>query len=259
MITIACGWRILGPKRTPLYRVCLDRVRQCDIFVAIIGHNYGSIALETGKSYSESEYDSATAAGKQILVFLAPEEFALPANLIEGDELREKQAQFRSRANTNTVAFFDQSEPESLARKVIQAIHNCRTELLNEGAITAGPVVTGLLFPFVTNIAGFDTGIAISNISDDPFGTEKQEGTCTIHFYGRVSGGACANSQTSGVIHPGEQLLFTIRNGGNYMMLSTPGFQGYVIAECRFKAVGVAFVSDIGMKNIGSFCNAQVL
>ena len=51
-----------------------------------------------------------------------------------------------------------------------------------------GPVVTKLLFPFVTNQAGFDTGIAISNISDDPFGTEKQEGTCTIYYYGRVTG-----------------------------------------------------------------------
>jgi hypothetical protein len=248
-----------GARASTPYNVCLDRVRECDFFVAILGHNYGSNAPETGKSYSESEYDAAAKAGKQLLVFLAPEEFALPANLIEGDELREKQAKFRSRAKMNTVAFLDQAGPGSLGMRVVQAIHNCRTELLTAGTITEHPVVTKLLFPFVTNQAGFDTGIVISNVSDDPFGTERQEGTCTIHFYGRTVGGAPAISQISGVIHPGEQLLFTLSNGGSYLMLATPGFQGYLIVECRFKAVGVAFVSDVGAQKIGSFCNAQVI
>ena len=32
--------------------------------------------------------------------------------------------------------------------------------------------VTNLLFPFVTNQAGFDTGIAISNTSRDPFAAD---------------------------------------------------------------------------------------
>ena len=30
---------------------------------------------------------------------------------------------------------------------------------------------SNLLFPFVTSISGFDTGIALSNTSTDPFGT----------------------------------------------------------------------------------------
>ena len=37
---------------------------------------------------------------------------------------------------------------------------------------------TTLLFPFVTNQAGFDTGIAISNTSDDWIGTDPQRGSC---------------------------------------------------------------------------------
>src|SRR5262249_33849405 len=46
---------------------------------------------------------------------------------------------------------------------------------------------TSLLFPFVTNQLGFDTGLAISNTSTDPFGTRgatPQAGTCTLNFYG---------------------------------------------------------------------------
>ena len=43
---------------------------------------------------------------------------------------------------------------------------------------------TVLLFPFLSNLAGFDTGLAISNTSTDPFGTSPQAGTCTLNFYG---------------------------------------------------------------------------
>jgi hypothetical protein len=46
---------------------------------------------------------------------------------------------------------------------------------------------TSLLFPFVTNQLGFDTGIAIANTSTDPFGAlgaTAQAGTCSLNFYG---------------------------------------------------------------------------
>ena len=39
---------------------------------------------------------------------------------------------------------------------------------------------TNLLFPYVTNANGFDTGIAISNTSADPFSTATGSGTCTL-------------------------------------------------------------------------------
>jgi hypothetical protein len=250
-----------GARADSPYKVCRAKVQECDTFVAIVGHNYGSIAPETGKSFSESEYDMAVTAGKEVLIFLAPEEFAMPANLIENDELREKQANFRSRASKNTVAFINAGgDPAALGTMVVQAIHNRRAELLKEGSIVEGPVVTKLLFPFVTNQMGFDTGIAVSNVSDDPFGTEKRGGTCSIYYYGRVTGGGLPpRSQTSGMIHPGEQLIFTLSAGGISLINATPGFQGYLIVECRFKAVGVAFVSDVGVRRIGSFCNAQVI
>jgi hypothetical protein len=31
-----------GARTDAPYQVCLDKMRECDIFVAIIGHNYGS-------------------------------------------------------------------------------------------------------------------------------------------------------------------------------------------------------------------------
>jgi hypothetical protein len=105
---------------------------------------------------------------------------------------------------------------------------------------------TNLLFPFVTNQAGFDTGIAISNTSQDPFGTATQAGACKINYYGNSGGTTAAPpAQTSGVVDAGTQLLFVVSTGGNLGITGTPNFQGYVIAQCAFQyAHGFAFVTD---------------
>ena len=109
---------------------------------------------------------------------------------------------------------------------------------------------TNLLFPFVTNQAGFDTGIAISNTSRDPFAdqnTRLQAGTCTLNYYGGTTGGGAAPAAqtTNAAVEGGAQLLFVLSSGGNLGVAATPGFQGYIIAQCRFQyAHGFAFVTD---------------
>jgi hypothetical protein len=114
--------------------------------------------------------------------------------------------------------------------------------------VVINPCQTNLLFPFVTNQAGFDTGIAIANTSRDPFGTVTQSGACTLNYYGAGPGGAAAPSpQTSSVIAAGDVAVFTLSAGGTHGITATPGFQGYIIAQCRFQyAHGFAFISDLG-------------
>jgi hypothetical protein len=99
---------------------------------------------------------------------------------------------------------------------------------------------TNLLYPFVTNIAGFDTGLAISNTSTDPFGTAAQQGPCTLNFYGSNAPAAV----TTAPIASGTTYT-------NLASLAAPNFQGYVIAVCNFQyAHGFAFVSDLGARNL---------
>jgi hypothetical protein len=114
--------------------------------------------------------------------------------------------------------------------------------------VVINPCQTNLLFPFVTNQAGFDTGIAIANTSRDPFGTVTQSGACTLNYYGAGPGGSAAPSpQTSSVIAAGDVAVFTLSAGGTHGITATPGFQGYIIAQCRFQyAHGFAFISDVG-------------
>jgi len=126
---------------------------------------------------------------------------------------------------------------------------------------------TNLLFPFVTNQAGFDTGIAISNTSRDPFASGSsrlQGGRCTINYYGgTTNGGAAPAAQTTTAsVDPGSQLLFVLSSGGNLGMAGTPGFQGYIIAQCNFRyAHGFAFVTDgpIGQARVAEGYLALIL
>jgi hypothetical protein len=108
---------------------------------------------------------------------------------------------------------------------------------------------TALLYPFVTNQAGFDTGLAIANTTSDPFGTRNQNGTCTMNFYGASAPPA---------VNTGN-----IATGTVYTTLastSAPGFQGYMIAVCNFQlAHGFAFVSDIGARNLAMGYLALIL
>jgi hypothetical protein len=120
---------------------------------------------------------------------------------------------------------------------------------------------TNLLFPFLTNQAGFDSGIVISNTSLDPFSTVPQRGPCTLYYYGNTNGtGAAPNSQTSGTVNEGTQLVATLSGGGNLGIAATPGFQGYMIASCNFQyAHGFAFISDLGASRVAEGYLALVM
>jgi hypothetical protein len=99
---------------------------------------------------------------------------------------------------------------------------------------------TSLLFPFVTNQLGFDTGIAISNTSTDPFGTKNgasaQAGTCSLNFYG------------AGAPSPANVTTPNVPSGTTYTQVLSgvaAGFQGYMIAQCNFQfAHGFAFITN---------------
>ena len=110
---------------------------------------------------------------------------------------------------------------------------------------------TNLLFPFVSNQAGFDTGMVIANTSKDPWDHDVEAGTCEINYYGDTNGGAAPPKQTSATIPAGDYLAWTLSGGGKFGVTATPGFQGYIIARCKFRwAHGFAFISDVGAQRL---------
>jgi hypothetical protein len=143
---------------------------------------------------------------------------------------------------------------------------------------------TTLMFPYATDYPGFDTGIAISNTSADPLGTNSaspQTGACQVTFYGGVtsSTGAFtntganlngtagsysttgANTFTTGVIGPGQTWAFSLSSiDSTFGTSGFVGFVGYAIATCQFQyAHGYAFVSDYGLRNFAASYLALII
>jgi hypothetical protein len=115
-----------------------------------------------------------------------------------------------------------------------------------QSLLTINLCQTALLFPFLTNQVGFDSGIAIVNTTSDPFGTKPQAGTCKLNFYGQPATAAF----TTPVINSGNPDA----PAGNWAFMTStiaPGFEGYMIAVCNFQlAHGFAFVTDLGAQRL---------
>jgi hypothetical protein len=116
---------------------------------------------------------------------------------------------------------------------------------------TISACATSLLFPYVTNRSGYETGIVISNTSRDPLPGNSgrlQSGRCTINYFASSLGGtAPAPQTTTNPIAAGDQLVFLLGGGGvsDPGIAGAPGFQGYIIAVCGFNyAHGFAFITN---------------
>jgi len=131
-------------------------------------------------------------------------------------------------------------------------------------ALTLAICQTALLFPYVTEIGGFDTGLAIANTSSDPFLTSAQTGACSIYWYGSAPPATnpgylgSAGYQTTAPTSAQAIAAGTIQAWATSVV--APGFNGYVIAVCNFQyAHGFAFVSDLGARNLAMGYLADVM
>jgi hypothetical protein len=110
---------------------------------------------------------------------------------------------------------------------------------------------TILLYPYITNQAGFDTGLTIANTSQDPFtvgsnATGAQAGSCKLTYYG---GTTAAPTTPPGPSDTGNIAAGTV--WVNTLQTIAPNFQGYMFAVCNFQyAHGFAFISDVGARNL---------
>jgi len=73
------------------------QIGRCGAFVGLVGHLRGETAPGTEETLAEAEYAAASLAGVPRIVYLAPEDFPIPANLIEPDARRARQRAFRER------------------------------------------------------------------------------------------------------------------------------------------------------------------
>lgn len=115
-----------GSNEDAPLKVSLDRLEECDIYLGIIGHTYGSIPDGGDRSYTVYEYEKAVELRNQgrarLMIYLASEEIGVPAEILKrGAATLARQDEFRQRLRkAHTPDFF--ASPEELAQAVVSDI-----------------------------------------------------------------------------------------------------------------------------------------
>ena len=150
-------------------------------------------------------------------------------------------------SNMNEGIHYESDSSGSYLNNVVSGCTNPFTGGTPAGLANYGKTTTTLLYPYASNVAGFDTGLTISNTSDP--GPGAPSGTCTFKFFGASA--------------PSPLVIPTL-NAGDTFSLSigsvAPGFQGYIIATCSFpRARGWGIYSDVGATKLAASIPAEVL
>ena len=122
------GWKCIrmedfGARDDSPDEFCRGQAASCHVFVGLVGHLYGSSPPGCDESFTIREYNAACEAGRPRLIFVAPDDFPLPASLRETDEKSRKQLAFRSRVGEERIRASFHS-PDDLALAVVTALRN---------------------------------------------------------------------------------------------------------------------------------------
>jgi tetratricopeptide (TPR) repeat protein len=168
---------------------CQDKVRECDVYVGLIGLRYGSpVADRPEVSYTELEFRAATEGGLPRLVFVLDEDAALPipaAKLWDSDSaLRVRQRVFRDRLQSAGIMVVKVASPEQLQLELLHALQESRPQGTAPGP--GGPAV----------------GLPTPGEVDAPSGTHNLPRLPARVFVGRTSSlgrlhGALANDASA--------------------------------------------------------------
>lgn len=93
------------------WEVITKMIDECDFYLLVIGGRYGSIDKETGKSYTEKEYDYAKNKGLPVLALIKKDEAITDDKKDKGEDKYEKMKKldgFREKVKNgdNTIDFF---------------------------------------------------------------------------------------------------------------------------------------------------------
>ena len=123
-----------GARTTTPRQTCADELAQCQVFVGLVGHLYGSSPPGETTSFTELEYEAAARLPR--LMFVATDDFPLKASLIESEDRLARQQAFRDRVSTEcTVAHFD--HPDPLATRIATALANWQIDTITAELVTA--------------------------------------------------------------------------------------------------------------------------
>lgn len=111
-----------GARPNNSLETCIEEVKLSDVFILILAHRYGSVEQDSGKSYTELEYETALNEKKVVLAYVIQDDFPWNPIYIDKTENYKKQKSFIEKVqNDFTVDFF--TTEEDLAMKVVRDLY----------------------------------------------------------------------------------------------------------------------------------------
>jgi tetratricopeptide (TPR) repeat protein len=148
----------------PPAQLCIDRVRGSDVYVGVLGTRYGSPVRERPEvSYTELEFDTATEAGLDRLVFLLDEgaaDVGIPLSALLDREFGARQEAFRRRVQDSGLVTGSFANPDMLGRLVERSLRGLAERRRRSGSGIPGGQVAQV-------VAG--------EISQEPLGFQPRE------------------------------------------------------------------------------------
>jgi tetratricopeptide (TPR) repeat protein len=120
---------------------CQQRVRECEVYVAVVGFRYGSIAPGREVSYTELEFEAATESGIPRLVFLLAEDVR-PADLADTD-LGQVRI-FRQKLLDGGLVVREFSSADGLELEIFHALSSLRLD--GSDSAVGAPSASDLIF-----------------------------------------------------------------------------------------------------------------
>ena len=115
------GMEEFGARKDSPLTTCLKEVEQSNIYIGIIANRWGSIEEESGKSYTQLEYEKAIEKDKEILIYLIDETASVQIDNIDFGEKHESLELFKKELQKNhTIDRFINATDlvEKLERKI---------------------------------------------------------------------------------------------------------------------------------------------
>lgn len=105
------------------WEVIKSLIRECDYYVLIVAGRYGSIEEESGKSYTQKEFEYAVEQGVPVISFVHKHPDSLPAAKYEQESLkREKLEKFKSCIKKKLCKFWENAD--ELSSQVILSLNS---------------------------------------------------------------------------------------------------------------------------------------
>jgi len=129
----------------PAAQLCAERVRRCEVYVGVLGTRYGSPVRDKPEvSYTELEFDTATAAGLPRLVFLldtAAADVGIPLDQLIDHAFGARQEAFRRRVQGSGLVTQSFASPDELGKLVERSLRELAAARRGPGPLPPGSVL----------------------------------------------------------------------------------------------------------------------